>query len=157
MRINLKKTAMIEAALATVNGKAAAFVLQNAAELMEFAQEAEVKLAAVLPKKAWAGAKELCRPAGPSAGAYRHQVKSTQCVLERGASGWFLSECASTEILPNTRSLCDVTLTPLQAMAAPLYADKCLKQRFSLTELDNVSNHKRLGMETKARAPAGVS
>ena len=158
MRLNITHTAKIEAQLAVVNGTARAYTVTDAEALCTFAELAEEQLAMVLPKSAWKGAQVNCRPAGPSASSYRYGAKTTECVLERGATGLFLVACTTAQVYPKTPAKCAVTLTATQTLAASLYAARCLEREFSLTWLpETASEDERHIMEADARRLAGVS
>lgn len=158
MRLNLIQTAKIDHALAVVNGKANAFTIPNAAALAAYAVQAERQLAGILPKAGWKGARVKCLPAGPSSSSYRFGAKSTECVLERGASAWFLIACREGHVYPKSRQLCDVTLSAAQTIAAPLYAAKRLTIDFSPTQAkEGMSTHERLRLTAEAMKLAGVA
>lgn len=158
MRLNITNTAKIEAELSSVNGTARAFTLTEAQDLCAFAEHAERQLGKVLPKSAWKGARVTCRLAGPSASSYRYGAKSTECELERGATGWFLIACTTALVYPKTPAKCAVTLTAAQTRAASLYAARRLEREFSLTRLPETASEEELEvLEADARRLAGVS
>ncbi|MGY9039400.1 MAG: hypothetical protein ACKVLA_16435 [Rhodobacterales bacterium] len=158
MRINLNNTVKIDKALADVNGKASAFTIQDAAALTSYAVLAERKLAEILPKSGWKGAKVRCHPAGPKSSSYRNTAKSTECVLERGGNAWFLTECGEGRVHPKSRQFCDITLSAAQTLAAPLYAAKRLTINFSQTKpAVGLSAHARIQLAAEAAKLAGVA
>ncbi|OWY10300.1 hypothetical protein DEM26_18610 [Thioclava sp. NG1] len=158
MRINITNTAKIEAEFASVNGKARAFTLTEAQALRAFAEDAEKQLGKVLPKSAWKGARVTCRPAGPSASSYSYGAKSTECILERGATGWFLVACTTAQVYPKASAKCSVALTAVQTLATSFYAARRLEREFTLTLLpETASEEEREVMEADARRLAGVS
>ena len=158
MRLNITNTAKIAPELNRVNGKAGAFTITDPQALCTFAERAEEQLAKVLPKAAWKGARVTCCPAGPSASSYKYAATSTECVLERGATGWFLVACSRTQVYPKAGAKCVVALTAAQTLAASLYAAHCLEREFSLSWLPETANddEQRL-VEADARRLAGVA
>lgn len=158
MRINLNDTTKIDKALAGVNGKASTFTIPDADDLASYAHHAERQLAEILPKAGWKDARVMCVPAGPGSSSYRYGAKSTECVLERGARGWFLIACNEGRVHPKSRRVCDVTLSAAQTLAAPLYAAKRLAIDFSPTQPEEgMSAHDRLNLAAEAAKLAGVA
>lgn len=158
MRLNLTRTDKIDAKLSSVNGTATSFTITEASTLRAFAERAEEQLSEILPKSAWKGAQVTCRPAGPSASSYKFGAKSTECTLERGATGWFLIACETARVYPKNPSKCVVSLTAAQSAAAPLYAKRRLEGRFELAELpETATAHERMSLAAEARKLIGAS
>lgn len=158
MKINILRNAdAVEDALASVNGKADSFTICRASTLQAFARDAETRLSGILPKAAWTGARVKCIPAGPSANSYKYGAKSTEVVLERGANAWFVVSVQEAKVYPRSREFCDISLTPVQSVAACLYTEKRVRAEFALSELsEDASAHERVGLELKARKLAGT-
>ncbi|SFQ74475.1 hypothetical protein [Donghicola eburneus] len=135
MKINLNKEHAVEAMLKTVNGKAKNFTITTSSHLKSYYVElAEKKLAEVLPKAAWTGATVECRPEGPSSMSYRYSAKSTRCVLKRGAKDWFLVRVEKDRVYPQSRKICDVTLTDKQALASIEHRKALLVRDYGVSE-----------------------
>lgn len=158
MRMNLTQTDKINVQLSSANGTATSFTITEAATLRAFAERAEEQLAEILPRSAWKGARVTCRPAGPSASSYKFGAKSTECTLERGATGWFLIACETARVYPKNPSKCAVSLTAAQTAAAPLYAKRRLEARFGLAVLpETATAHEHMRLAAEARKLIGAS
>lgn len=82
----------LDQAVETVNGRATAFTLSSR-NILDLADEAEKWLDRHdMPKKSRVGVRVFHRPAGPSAKSYKFRATTTEVVIVRRTSGWFLSE-----------------------------------------------------------------
>lgn len=116
MRIKLiiKNNAAINAELLKVNGKAEAFTIICANQILQAVARAEQKLSAI-PKAQWKGAKIMFRPAGPSANSYKYNAKSTLVYLERGATDWFLVKIQEDAVRPKEKEFLNIAISADQA------------------------------------------
>ena len=92
----------IDAALATVNGKARTHSYGSMWDLTMVADKADRMLAGYgIPKKQWVGAAVTAVSGDRVPNAYNrkgHTRIATKVTLERRATGWFLTEIGRTEI-----------------------------------------------------------
>lgn len=115
IKIHKDNADKIEAALKEVNRRAHSFAVTSYGSVWDFADDAETKLAvSQLPKKDRPGAIARCHPAGPSANAYKYGAKSTIVVMERRATGWFLTDVCETTVWPREKERIGVTITAKQ-------------------------------------------
>jgi len=119
MRINLKDTDAVRAALAAVNGKAERHAYTLPSEIAAVADDAERQLARLdVPKAARKGARYVSQSSGNLPKAYKYKATGTVVTLERGASAWFLVDVAACDIWPGKAPIYRLTLTPDQDAAA---------------------------------------
>ena len=114
IKIDLKNTDTIEAALAEVNGRATSFTVTHYYEVARVMRRAEKGLDA-LPKAARTGATATFIPAGPSANSYKYAAKSTRLSMARRATGWYLTEVAEAHVYPKTNDSLRITISQGQA------------------------------------------
>jgi hypothetical protein len=90
----------LDHAVETVNGRATAFTLSSR-NILDLADEAEKWLDRHdMPKKSRVGVRVFHRPAGPSAKSYKFRATTTEVVIVRRTSGWFLSEIKRGSVNP---------------------------------------------------------
>jgi len=90
----------LDQAVETVNGRATAFTLSSR-NILDLADEAEKWLDRHdMPKKSRVGVRVFHRPAGPSAKSYKFRATTTEVVIVRRTSGWFLSEIKRGSVNP---------------------------------------------------------
>jgi len=119
MRINLKDTDAVRAALAAVNGKAERHAYTLPSEIAAVAYDAERALARLdVPKAARKGARYVSQSSGNLPNAYKYKATGTVITLERGATAWFLVDVAACDIWPGHAPITRLTLTPDQDAAA---------------------------------------
>ncbi len=119
MRINLKDTDAVRAALAAVNGKAERHAYTLPSEIAAVADDAERQLARLdVPKAARKGARYVSQSGHGLPKAYKYRATGTVATLERGASAWFLVDVAACDIWPGKAPITRLTLTPEQDAAA---------------------------------------
>lgn len=118
MKLNVKNTTKISAAIDAVEGRAQVNTI-SAERLQNIATLAEKELAATgLPLAERKSARFEFRDAGPSAKAYSWRQGATHVMIERGSSSWFLISVTRDEIHPQQRGLADLFLTQTQKDAA---------------------------------------
>tara|TARA_R110000803_G_scaffold3237_6_gene11049 strand:+ start:618 stop:1160 length:543 start_codon:yes stop_codon:yes gene_type:complete len=111
MKINLKNTDKLEAALANVNGRATANTVTTAGEVARICEAVESDmLARGATKKALHGMVVRYIPAGPGAKAYKYCAITTEIRCARTASGWFLLNCARAEMHPTEKAIRAISL-----------------------------------------------
>lgn len=157
MKISLANTTKIETALDAVNGRSGKWKITNVEQLAPFVEIAEEKLARILPKSGWIGARAHCTGHGPSAKSYGYTSASTYCTLERGSKGWFLIDAGACRVYPGTERSCQIRLTPYQTLAARLYSDKRLKSDFILPEAADIEKLEEADIDARARKLAGIT
>jgi hypothetical protein len=119
MRINLKDTDAVRAALAAVNGKAERHAYTLPSEIAAVADDAERQLARLdVPKAARKGARYVSQSGQGLPKAYKYSAIGTVVTLERGASAWFLVYVGACDIWPGKAPITRLTLTPDQDAAA---------------------------------------
>jgi hypothetical protein len=119
MKINLKDTDAVQAALDAVNGRATAHTYNTPYFVHVVAREAERELARFnVPKAARKGARYVSQSSGNLPKAYKYTAIGTTVTLERGASAWFLVDVAACDIRPGAAPFYRLTLTPDQDAAA---------------------------------------
>jgi len=119
MRINLKDTDAVRAALAAVNGKAERHTYTLPSDIETVADDAERQLARLdVPKAARKGARYVSQSGHGLPKAYKYRATGTVVTLERGASAWFLVDVAACDIWPGHAPITRLTLTPDQDAAA---------------------------------------
>ena len=114
IKIDTANNEAINAELDKINGKATSFTITSTKELIEIANQAEKKLEA-LPKAMRKGVKVMFRPAGPSANSYTFAAKSTRVYLEKGSTGWFLTNVQPDFVQPKLGECFHITITAAQA------------------------------------------
>jgi hypothetical protein len=114
IKIDHKNNEAINAALEKVNGRAESFTVSCTKQLVLIAEKAERKLD-ILPKGQRKDATARFIPAGPSARAYKYPAKSTQVMIERGSTGWFLVGIQPHHVHPTRLEVLSVTISQLQA------------------------------------------
>jgi hypothetical protein len=114
IKIDTANNEALNAALDKVNGKATSFTITCGGELMSIANRAEKKLE-ILPKAMRKGVKVSFRPSGPSANSYKYAAKSTHVTIERGSTGWFLTDVTEAHVNPKQPERFNVQITPAQA------------------------------------------
>jgi len=119
MRINLKDTDAVRAALAAVNGRAERHAYTLPSEIAAVAYDAERALARLnLSKSARRGARYVSQSSGNLPKAYKYNAIGTVVTLERGATAWFMVNVAACDIRPGAAPFQRLTLTPDQDAAA---------------------------------------
>jgi hypothetical protein len=113
IKIIEKNAAAIEAALASVNGKATSFATTSFDEVANVVKDAEKRLA-MLPAKLRAGAIAVHVPAGPTARAYKYGAQSTRVSLIRSPSSWYLVNIERVQIQPKSGRKLAVGITARQ-------------------------------------------
>jgi hypothetical protein len=127
MKINVNDTKKISAALEAVNGRATAHTLTSC-DVWALAERAEKDLQSRgVSKKAMKGTRVTYTPAGPGKAYARkaRYVVSTLVTIERGSSGWFLTEAERNEIWADSpeRLVIHVTAEARQAIMARAFAN----------------------------------
>lgn len=114
MKVNLNNTEALAAALAAVNGRATAHTLASC-QVSALADRIEKDLLGRgVPKKHLKGTRVTYTPAGPGKSYARkaRSVVSTRVELERGASGWFLTEAERVEPWADSPERLVIHVTP---------------------------------------------
>jgi hypothetical protein len=114
IKIDIKNNTAINTALDKVNGKANSFTISSGSEVVKISEAAEKRLA-MLPKAERKGAKAMFRPSGPNARSYGYNAKSTRVYMERGASGWFLTNIQPDSVSPKQPEMMHIEITPEQS------------------------------------------
>ena len=118
MKINIKATEKIRHALATANGAASTHT-EVAATVSNAADLAEIKLGKLgIPKGQRAGAIFSVVTGGTVPNAYKYTRAVTQFKLERGATGWFLTDAGRTLLFPNQKGFHVMHITQAQRAIA---------------------------------------
>jgi hypothetical protein len=155
--IKITETAAVEAALASVNGRAASFTITTAAEVRAVAREAEETLANALTSAARTGARVRYTPAGPSAKSYKNAAVSTTIDLERRTAGWVLVAVRRSDVFPRSPSRLTIQLSPEQHMAAAIRAIADVRHAFDRTDsVETGSAHADLAFIEAAAKKAGI-
>ena len=82
----------VEAALASVNGRAQSFALTTYGAIRDVVCKAEERLDNLgVSKKNQVGAELTFTPSGPKSNCYNHAAISTKVTLSRTTGGWFLT------------------------------------------------------------------
>lgn len=116
IKISVQNAAAIEAALAGVNGRAAAHTFVAAEQVIRCAERAEAMLAALgLPAGARSGATSASVSGDALSRAYKYTRTITSITLTRGGTAWFLTDAAATVTWSREGSTTDVCLTESQA------------------------------------------
>lgn len=127
MRINITKLDALRAALEAVNGRATAHTLASCAVCALADQVEKDLLGRGVPKKALKGTRVTYSPAGPGKAYARKSryVVSTWIEIERGASGWFLTEAERNEIWADApeRLVIHVTAEAREAITARAFVN----------------------------------
>jgi len=113
MRINIKNTAKIQAALDSVNGRATSHVMR-ASDVSDIAARADSKLSASgVAIAARRGVRVCYVPSGPGKAYSRRgrYVATNYAILERGPTGWFLVSCERRDVYSDAREQFKVVLT----------------------------------------------
>jgi len=91
IKIDIKNAAAIEAALASVNGKAKGHTYTDACELIDLATKAEAELDSLHIRKEARGDCTYTQTSGAKvANAYKNMRIATRVTLRRGSSAWYL-------------------------------------------------------------------
>ncbi|MEI6793897.1 MAG: hypothetical protein WCL05_01510 [Verrucomicrobiota bacterium] len=98
IKITIENKAAIEAALKAVNGRAESHAYTTWGELAGLATDAETRLAALLAKKDWQGARLTATSGDKVPSAYKYSRSATHVEIERGASAWFLTYVSAGRI-----------------------------------------------------------
>lgn len=127
MRVNVTNTEALTAALEAVNGRATAHTMAPG-QVLDLAERIEEDLQnRGVPKKHLKGARVIYTPAGPGKAYARksRHVVSTQIQMERGASGWFLTNAERKEIWAESpeRLLIHVTAEARAAITARAFVN----------------------------------
>lgn len=142
MKINLKNTAKIEAALADVNGRATANTITTAGAVERICEAVESDmLARGATKKTLQGMVVRYIPAGPGAKAYKYCALTTEIRCARTAGGWFLLSCARAEMQPTEKAI--------RAISLP---DAAKQQIVDHALRDTVASTAQAAAETTSRA-----
>ena len=93
----------VEAALASVNGRAESFALTNYGDVRAVVRKAEERLNNLgVSKKNQLGAEVTFVPCGPTSNSYKYAAITTRITLIRTSGGWFLTSVARDEVYPNS-------------------------------------------------------
>lgn len=114
MKINLNNTEALATALAAVNGRATAHTLASF-QVSALAERVEKDLLGRgVSKKALKGTRVTFTPAGPGKAYARKSryVVSTLVIIERGASGWFLTGAERVEPWADSPERLVIHVTP---------------------------------------------
>lgn len=143
--IPLTDTQAIKAALEAANGKATAFTLTTADELLEVAERADELLADVLTKALRPGAEVVFQPAGPGK-SYKHPATTTMVHLKLTARGWVLTRAYRSDTWPGACEYFDLQLTDKQHQiaAARVLAQFCDTYGSPRIRTEPVSAHRAL-------------
>lgn len=93
MKINVTNTDKLAAEIAIAEGARVSARTITADDVSRAVAQIEKRLSAMMPKKAWRGAAFVVDVNAQSfPGAYKGRPESTQFMIERGASGWFVTK-----------------------------------------------------------------
>jgi hypothetical protein len=118
MKINLKNTTEIQAAINTANGRSTAHTFTSAAEILQRGEVAEQQLIDLgLIKSLRPGAVAVASSGGNVARAYKYSRITSKIKLLRCSSTWFLTEISNSETYATARGDTFVALTVAQDAA----------------------------------------
>jgi hypothetical protein len=93
----------VEAALASVNGRAESFALTTYGDVRAVVRKAEQRLNNLgVSKKNQVGAEVTFVPSGPTSNSYKYAAITTRITLSRTSGGWFLTSASRDEVYPNS-------------------------------------------------------
>jgi len=111
MKINIKNSVKIDAALRAVNGRSASFCYTDAYEIRALAVRAEETLAERgVRKKHVRGSTLDASPAGASAKNYKYAANASRVTLTRTPGGWYLTDVAMGSVYPCAPELFALTV-----------------------------------------------
>ena len=128
IRITSENSALIEAALASVNGRATAHAFHSHAEVAYLSSMAEHQAVSLLgSKKATVGAQFFALSGAPVPRSYGHARAGNSVSLVRRSSGWFLFDVRPVTLFPSTGGMRQLFLNSAQS--------GCAQARFRTTYL----------------------
>lgn len=98
LKVSAPNASHIEAALATVNGKAARHCYTTFSEIEQVVVRAQNMLSKLLPHSAWVGAIYTSTSGGSVSKAYGYVRAGTTVTVYRGSSDWFIIGIGSTQL-----------------------------------------------------------
>ena len=123
MKINLKNSIKINAALDSVNGRSASFCYTSASELRALVARAESVLSQRgVFKRNFPGAVLSARQAGPYASRYKYPANATRVEMRRTGGGWFLVSAQMSSVLPCEEGLFHLAVSPNAGCDVAQYA-----------------------------------
>lgn len=135
IKIDIKNAAAIEAALASVNGKAKGHTYTDACELIDLAAKAEAELDALHIRKDARGDCTYTETSGGKvANAYKNMRIVTRVTLRRGSSAWYLVDVKQVRIGTAGGGKGHLTITPYAEQAMI----QTLRQKYTLA--DTIAN-----------------
>lgn len=128
MKINLTHIDKIQRALDAVNGRATAHTITQPLDIQALASRAEKSLCKMgLPKKMWPRVRVTFSPSGPGKAYMRRGrfIATTRVVIERGASGWFLTSCERRETWADAKEEYSIRVSAaaVSVMTKSVFAD----------------------------------
>ena len=115
IKIDIKNSAAIDAALENINGRATAHTFRVASEIIECARLAEAQLQSICLKKgSRSGAIATSISGGSIPNAYKYTRITTIVILRRGSSAWFLVSLSTASSFRRTAGDTYVSLTSSQ-------------------------------------------
>ena len=113
MKINLKNSVKINAALDSANGRSASFCYTSASELRALVARAESVLSERgVFKRNFLGAVLSARQDGPYASRYKYPANATLVKMQRTSGGWFLVSAQMSSVLPCEKELFHLAVSP---------------------------------------------
>jgi hypothetical protein len=109
----------IQAALDASNGKATAFTIHDARDIVDVADKADDRLRhAGITEAETVGTIVTYRPRGPSANAYKNSAISTLVTIQKTQSGWYLVGVQRTTVYPRNSERITVNAKDKAVLAA---------------------------------------
>ena len=117
IKITEDKVNDLQSILDFVNGKSVTHVCRSASILIQYAKDAESKMAKLgIPKKNRRGAKFIAVSGNALPNAYKYAVNRTTIQIERRSSDWYLINATKKEHYP--------TMTPVERLYLTEEQDK---------------------------------
>tara|TARA_R110000737_G_scaffold158775_1_gene186902 strand:- start:217 stop:645 length:429 start_codon:yes stop_codon:yes gene_type:complete len=130
MKINLKNSVKINAALDSVNGRSASFCYTSASELRALVARAESVLSQRgVFKRNFPGAVLSARQDGPYASRYKYPANATLVKMQRTSGGWFLVSAQMSSVLPCEKELFHLAVSPDAGCDVARYAMRDMSVR----------------------------
>ena len=125
IKVHLDNRTAIVAALQKANGIAVAHTMRTYAAVEQLANDAEARLIDLVGTRVRAVGAQLRYTSGnPVANSYGYSRRATKIVLERRASGWYVTSIKCADVNPGDGGDAQLGLTPAQAVSAVALARK---------------------------------